>query len=68
MFGGATSANATLNIYSNPTTYVDAFNNASKNQGSRIVVNYSSNTTNIDSIIATKSNNSSNVVKGSLLD
>ena len=60
-------AKATFNIYSNPTGYGSAFSYAATKEGSGITVNYSSNTTNIDNIIATKSSNS-NVVKGSLLD
>ena len=57
----------TLNIYSNPTNYENAFNSASTKEGSGIVVNYSDETANIDNIIATKSSNS-NVVKGVILD
>jgi hypothetical protein len=56
-----------LNVYSNPTSYDNTFLNASTFTGSGITVNYSSATTNIDAIIATKSGNS-NVVKGSRLD
>ena len=63
------SAKATLNIYSNPDSYgyYEAFSGSAINTGSGITVNYSSAVTNIDSIIATKSNNS-NVVKGTQLD
>ena len=67
MFSYSPNARATLNIYSNPSTYTDAFSNASTKSGSGITVNYSNATTNIDSIIATKSNNS-NVTKGALLN
>ncbi|MBR1386308.1 MAG: BsaA family SipW-dependent biofilm matrix protein [Bacilli bacterium] len=67
MFNAVSDAKATLNIYSNPTSYDNAFTHAATNTGSLITVNYSRNTTNIDNIIATKST-SSNVVKGSLLD
>ena len=66
MFYSSGKAKATLIIYSNPTTYANAFNYTSTEAGSGITVNYSSTTTNIDAIIATKSNNS-NVVKGSLI-
>ena len=63
-------AKVTLNIYSNPTSgtsgYEDAFYEAATANGSLITVNYSSATTNIDAIIATKSTNS-NVVKGSVI-
>ncbi|MBP5684801.1 MAG: BspA family leucine-rich repeat surface protein [Bacilli bacterium] len=67
MFYSCTKAKATLNIYSNPANYIDAFKGTSTNSGSGITVNYSSVTTNIDDIIATKSTNS-NVVKGVQLD
>ena len=67
MFKDTKGTNATINIYSNPTTYGSAFSNAAIKDGSQITVNYSSSTTNIDNIIATKSSNS-NVVKGSILD
>ncbi len=68
MFNNCKNAKATLNIYSNPTTYSGAFTSAATTvQGSEIKVNYSSATTNIDNIIATKSSDS-NVVKGIQLD
>ena len=67
MFDGCKGAKATLNMYSNPTNYSYALAYASTKPGSGITVNYSSSTTNIDNIIATKSGNS-NVVKGSILD
>ena len=70
MFYNARYMKATLNIYSNPASgssgYQEAFRNAANQTGSLITVNYSSATTNIDNIIATKSSNSI-VVKGSLL-
>ena len=66
MFRESPKAKATLSIYSNPTTYIGAFDNAATDSSALITVNYSSATTNIDNIIATKSSNS-NVVKGSLL-
>ena len=67
LFDNCKSAKATLNIYGNPTSYSGAFLNAATTTGSGITVNYSSATTNINAIIATKSSNS-NVVKGSQLD
>ncbi len=67
IFLNCVNAKATLNIYSNPTSYSNAFSSAAMVSGSGITVNYSSATTNIDNIIATKSNNS-NVVKGEQLD
>ena len=67
MFNNAKKFKGTINIYSNPTNYTDAFKGSASGSGAGITVNYASTTTNIDSIIATKSNNS-NVVKGSQLD
>ena len=71
IFYNTKNAKATLNIYSNPSSgtsgYDGAFYNAATTAGSGITVNYSSATTNIDAIIATKSSNS-NVVKGVQLD
>ena len=64
LFYNCRKANATLNIYSNPTTYRSAFSIAATEPGSGITVNYSRITTNIDNIIAT----GSNVVKGVQLD
>ena len=62
---------ATLNIYSNPPSgsngYSEMLSESALKPGSLIIVNYSSATTNIDDIIATKSS-SSNVVKGIQLD
>ena len=67
MFFNSPNAKASLNIYSNPSDYTSAFDNAATASGSGITVNYSSATTNTDAIIATKSSNS-NVVKGVQLD
>ena len=67
MFLNCPKAKATLNIYSNPTSYANAFNSSATVSGSGIIVNYSSATTNIDAIIATQIGNS-NVVKGIQLD
>ena len=71
MFYNCPKAKATLNIYSNPASgtsgYNQAFYSAATASGSLITVNYSSTTTNIDNIVATKSS-SSNVVKGVQLD
>ena len=74
MFKGAKSIKVVLNIYTNPS-YGRFSNNYDSRalfdsaliDGSQITINYSNNTTNIDDIIATKSENS-HVVKGSLLD
>ena len=67
MFNGSTTAKATLNIYSNPTNYSNAFTVAANRGGGGITINYASTTTNINNIVATKSSNS-NVVKGIQLD
>ena len=71
MFYDCSKAKATLNIYSNPASgssgYDGAFYGAATDSSALITVNYSSATTNIDNIIATKSSNS-NVVKGVQLD
>ena len=66
MFQYANGAKAILNIYSNPTSYSSAFQYASTRNGSGITVNYSSTTTNINNIIATRTN--TKVVKGSQLN
>ncbi|MBQ3435782.1 MAG: BspA family leucine-rich repeat surface protein [Bacilli bacterium] len=63
IFNNQQKISGTFPILGNPTMYGDAFYNAATQSGSQITVNYGSGTTNIDSIIATKSNNS-NVVKG----
>ena len=67
MFYQCSKAKATLTIYSNPTSYTSMFSSSATASGSGITVNYSSATTNIDAIIATKSTNS-NVVKGVQID
>ena len=74
MFLNSHNVKAVLNIYSNPEfNKIEsgmenrAFFEAATAEGSLITLNYSNNTTNIDDIIATKSDNS-NVVKGNLLD
>jgi surface protein len=63
MFNYCRSLRAVVNIYGNPTSYNNTFYDTSSNHGG-IVVNYSSNTTNIDSIIGSNTH----VVKGELLD
>ena len=67
MFKNCSKAKATLNIYSNPTSYTQVFNGAANASGALITVNYSSVTTNIDSIIITRTSGS-NVLKGVQLD
>lgn len=66
MFSSCTTAKATINIYSNPSSFSYMFYSAATASGSLITVNYSNSTTNIDNIIATKSS-TSNVVKGTIL-
>ena len=65
MFEYCANAKATLKIYNNPSSYMDAFRLASTVSGSGITVDYTSNTSNIDNIIASKTYNS-NVVKGNM--
>ena len=66
MFKNTNTINASINIHNNPDTYTEMFNNSATTEGSSMTVNYSSAVTNIDNLIATKSDNS-NVIKGSLL-
>ena len=66
MFNQSRNANCTLNIYNNPSNYSTMLSAASVNSG-EIIVNYTADVTEIDNIIATKSNNS-NVTKGSLIN
>ena len=65
-FASCVSCKITLNIYSNPTAYTDALKFAAYKSGSKVTVNYSSATTNIDNIMATMTTGN-NVVKGSLI-
>ena len=67
MFENCKNVKATINIYSRPSFITRMFTNAATENGSEIIVNYSSAVTNINGIISTKSSNS-NVVKGSQLD
>jgi len=66
MFLNGVKTHGTINIYSNPTDYGNAFKDSATYSGFEIVVNYSSEVTDIDNIIATKSS-SSHVTKGNLL-
>ena len=67
MFYSCRNAKVTLTMHSNPTFYEQMFFFAATTPGSGITVNYSSATTNIDAIIATKSSDA-NVVKGVQID
>ncbi|MBQ3435877.1 MAG: BspA family leucine-rich repeat surface protein [Bacilli bacterium] len=66
MFMYCGSITGTIQILGNPTSYSNAFRSAATVSGAPVTVNYSSATTNIDAIIATKSSGS-NVVKGSVV-
>ena len=67
IFYNCPKASGTFPILGNPTSYSSAFEDAATASGSQITVVYNCvKTTNIDNIIATKSNNS-NVVKGSCI-
>ena len=61
----STNLTATINLTGNPSNYSYAFSGTARNSGS-VVVNYTSAVTDIDAIIATKSENS-NVIKGELI-
>ncbi|MBR4178765.1 MAG: BspA family leucine-rich repeat surface protein [Bacilli bacterium] len=67
MFNENPNASAILNIYNSPDHYNMIFGSAATNENASIVVNYTSDVTNIDDIISTKSNNS-HVTKGELLN
>ena len=67
MFSYSKKINATINLYNNPDTYTEMFNNTAIDEGSSMTVNYKASVTNIDNLIATKSENS-NVIKGELLE
>ena len=69
MFDYTSHAKGILNIYSNPSNYNNAFHGAaSAPDDSSVTVNYSSITTNIDNIIATKHNSDNRIYKGVKLD
>ena len=68
IFSYCSGVKATLNIYSNPSTYDFALQGSANQTGSSVTLNYSNVTTNIDNIIATKSNSYQHVTKGQLLD
>ena len=67
MFNNSKKINAKINLYNNPDTYTEMFNNTAVDEGSSMTVNYKAAVTNIDNLIATKSENS-NVIKGSLIE
>lgn len=60
-FMNCVNLTGTSKIWSNPTTYTNCFNNAAVNNN--FILNYADSCTNIDNIIATKSN-TSKVIKG----
>ena len=65
---GCKRVNAVINLHNNPSTYGNAFGGASMVEGTQTVVNYTIDVTSIDNIVATKYYDSSNVVKGSLIE
>jgi len=67
MFWWATAFKGEITIYNLPTRYDTMFYAASMYNGGYIKVNYTSNVTNIDELIATKYS-SSNVIKGDLVN
>ncbi len=67
MFSNCSNAKATLNIKAKPQNADYVFRSAATQSESLITVNYTSEVDNINTIIATKSNNS-NVVKGNLIE
>lgn len=63
---GSSRIKGTINIHNNPTSYDRSFEYSATEDGSEIIVNYTSNVTNIDNIINTKSTNS-NIIKGEII-
>ena len=64
---GTKGVKGTINFHNNVTSYTSAFDGVATVEGSEIIVNYTSDVTNIDNIINTKSSNS-NVIKGELIN
>ena len=62
-----TNIKGIVNMRGNPSSYSSMFSYASTYDGGEVIVNYTSSVTDIDAIIATKTSNNSNVVKGSLI-
>ena len=67
MFTYSRYMKAILNVYSNPTSWTSIFSSAATQSTASIIVNYSSATTNIDTIINSKPSNA-HVEKGIQLD
>ena len=67
MFYTVPPAKLTLNIYNKPTMFGYALNNTATEENSEIIVNYTSEVSNIDNIVATMTENS-NVSMGSQID
>ena len=67
MFLYSFGVKANINIHNNLTNYSSMFSSSASIEGSSATVNYTSEVSNIDSIIATKSDYS-NVIKGELID
>ncbi len=67
MFYNNAIIKATLNLYSDPTDYIDVFRDAATSPDSSIVVNYSSQSTSIDHFLPTYYSNP-HIVRGIVLD
>jgi hypothetical protein len=66
LFQSCPGAKATINIYAKPSESYGVFTDSATNNDSQIVVNYTSEVTNINDIVNTKSTDS-HVTKGELL-
>ncbi|MBQ3469033.1 MAG: BspA family leucine-rich repeat surface protein [Bacilli bacterium] len=66
MFQAASKISGTIKLSKRPTSYGDMFRDAATAEGSELIVNYTSDVTNIDNLINTKSSNS-HVTKGELV-
>ena len=67
MFVNCYGVKTNINIHNNLTNYSSMFNSSTSIEGSSATVNYTNEVSNIDNIIATKSDYS-NVIKGELID
>ncbi len=68
MFSGRTNVKATINLHEKLTDFNNMFSKVATFDGAEVVVNYANIVDNIDSIIATKNNSNSNVIKGKMLE
>ena len=67
LFRYSPNIKATINIHNPIENHFVTFSGGATKPGAEIIVNYSNKVTNIDDIIATKSDNS-NIIKGSIID